>query len=70
MEASRVAVYHNVQPVIASAIAYVALGESIGWAFVIGGITVIGGVLITELPTKERAISPALNEKPNAPPSS
>jgi drug/metabolite transporter (DMT)-like permease len=49
MEASRIAVYHNVQPVIASVIAYFALGESIGWAFVVGGVAVIAGVLITEL---------------------
>jgi drug/metabolite transporter (DMT)-like permease len=49
MEASQIAVYHNVQPVIASVVAYFFLGESIGWAFVFGGVAVIAGVVITEV---------------------
>ena len=47
-DASRVAVYHNIQPVIAAAVAYVFLGEPIGWSFVIGGVIVLAGVVITE----------------------
>lgn len=49
MDASRLAVYHNVQPIIASGLAYAFLGESLGTAFVIGGIAVLAGVVITEL---------------------
>jgi drug/metabolite transporter (DMT)-like permease len=49
MDASRVAVYHNVQPVIAALVAYSFLGESLGWPFVVGGLAVICGVIITEV---------------------
>ncbi|RKX29373.1 MAG: hypothetical protein DRP47_01900 [Candidatus Zixiibacteriota bacterium] len=48
-DASNVAVYHNIQPVVAAAVAYVFLSEPIGWSFVIGGVIVLGGVIITEL---------------------
>ncbi len=48
MEASRVAVYHNLQPVVASGVAYFFLGEPLGVAFVIGGLIVLGGVIVTE----------------------
>ncbi|MBU8934446.1 MAG: DMT family transporter [candidate division Zixibacteria bacterium] len=47
-EASSVAVYHNIQPVIAAVVAYVFLAEPIGWPFVIGGVVVLAGVVITE----------------------
>lgn len=49
MEATRIAVFHNIQPVIASLVAYIFLGESIGWSFVIGGVIVLAGVIITEI---------------------
>jgi len=49
MEATRIAVFHNIQPVIATLMAYIFLGESIGWSFVIGGGIVLSGVIITEL---------------------
>ncbi len=49
LDASRIAVYHNIQPVIASAVAYFFLGESLGLAFIVGGFVVIGGVILTEL---------------------
>ncbi len=49
LEASRIAVYHNIQPLIASAVAYAFLGESLSTAFLIGGAVVIAGVIITEL---------------------
>ncbi len=47
-EASRVAVYHNVQPVIASIVAYFWLGETLTPGFLIGGAIVIIGVSISE----------------------
>ncbi len=49
LDASRIAVYHNIQPVIASAVAYFFLGESPGLSFIVGGLVVIGGVILTEL---------------------
>jgi drug/metabolite transporter (DMT)-like permease len=49
MEASRVAIVQNLQPIIAAGVAAVVLSESIGLQFVIGGIIVLTGVIITEL---------------------
>lgn len=49
MEASRVAVIQNVQPIIASAVAAVVLSETISRGFVLGGIIVIAGVILTEI---------------------
>ena len=49
LEASRIAVFHNIQPVFASAVAYFFLNEPLGWPFVIGGVVVIAGVVITEV---------------------
>jgi drug/metabolite transporter (DMT)-like permease len=49
LDASRIAVYHNVQPIIASAVAYFYLGEPLSTGFVIGGLVVVSGVIVTEL---------------------
>jgi len=49
LDASRIAVYHNIQPVIASIVAYTVLGESLSAVFLIGGAVVIVGVVITEM---------------------
>ena len=49
LDASRIAVYHNVQPVIATFAAYLFLGEPLSAIFLIGGLIVISGVVITEL---------------------
>lgn len=49
MEASRVAVIQNLQPIVASAVAVVLLGEPITKHFVIGGVIILGGVLLTEI---------------------
>jgi drug/metabolite transporter (DMT)-like permease len=48
LEASRIAVYHNVQPIIASFVAYAFLGESLSTVFLVGGAIVIAGVIVTE----------------------
>ncbi len=48
MDASRVAVFHNIQPIIASVVAYIFLSEPLGLSFVLGGIVVLSGVIITE----------------------
>ena len=49
LAATRIAVFHNIQPVIATLVAYIFLNEAIGWPFVIGGIIVLAGVIITEI---------------------
>lgn len=49
MEASRIAVFHNVQPFIAASAAYIWLSEPLGWPFVIGGLIAIAGVVVAEV---------------------
>jgi drug/metabolite transporter (DMT)-like permease len=49
LDASRIAVYHNIQPIIASVIAYFFLGETISTIFLVGGLVVLAGVVITEV---------------------
>lgn len=48
-EASRIAVFHNLQPFIAAGVAYVWLGEPLGTAFIIGGLVAILGVVVAEV---------------------
>ena len=47
IETTRIAVYQNFQPVIATAATFFLLGEKIGWPFIIGGSIVLIGVIIT-----------------------
>ncbi|MFQ5453890.1 MAG: DMT family transporter, partial [Candidatus Zixiibacteriota bacterium] len=49
MEASRLAVWHNLYPVVSSVVAYYALGEPLTTMFVLGGIIVLAGVTVTEI---------------------
>lgn len=49
IDASRVAVIHNVQPVIATTLAWLFLGEAVGLVFVVGSIVVLAGVILSEL---------------------
>lgn len=48
LDASRLAVYQNIQPILAAAVAYLFLGETLSSSFLLGGAIVILGVLITE----------------------
>ncbi|MDH3939344.1 MAG: DMT family transporter, partial [candidate division Zixibacteria bacterium] len=48
MEASRIAIFHNVQPVLATLIAALWLGEQLTGTFLVGGLIVLTGVLIAE----------------------
>lgn len=48
LDATRIAVFHNLQPVFATIAAYLILGETIGLPFLLGGLVVLGGVIITE----------------------
>ena len=47
--AVRLAVFSNIQPVIATAVAFFALGEVPGIEFYVGAIVVLTGVIITEV---------------------
>ncbi len=49
MEASRVAVLHNIQPIIATIVAALILGEIISGTFILGGCIAIAGVILTEI---------------------
>jgi drug/metabolite transporter (DMT)-like permease len=49
MPASRMAVFSNIQPVIATTVAYFTIGEQLSTSFFVGAAIVLTGVLITEL---------------------
>jgi drug/metabolite transporter (DMT)-like permease len=48
MEASRIAVFHNVQPILATVISALWLGEKLGTTFMTGGLLVLIGLAISE----------------------
>ena len=47
-DATKIAVYHNLQPFVAIFVAYIMLGETPELSLILGGVIVISGVLITE----------------------
>jgi drug/metabolite transporter (DMT)-like permease len=49
MEASRIAVFHNLQPVLAAGLAHVMIGEELTTAFVLGSLVALAGVIIAEV---------------------
>ena len=49
MDASRMAVFHNIQPVVATIVAFFWLGEPLGIEFIVGGVIILGGVILAEL---------------------
>ncbi len=49
MDVSRVAVLQNIQPIIATAVAAILLAEPVSATFIIGGVIVISGVILTEI---------------------
>lgn len=48
MEASRLSVITNFQPVVAGILGYYILGESLSFLFIIGGLIILSGVTITQ----------------------
>jgi len=46
-DASKVAVFSNLQPVVTAIAAWLVLGERIGWEVAVGGILVLAGVRLT-----------------------
>lgn len=49
LEASRIAVFHNLQPFIAAGVANIWLNEPLGTAFIIGALVAILGVVVAEV---------------------
>jgi drug/metabolite transporter (DMT)-like permease len=49
MEASRLAVFSNIQPIVATTVAFFFLNEIPGLSFLIGAVIVLTGVIITEV---------------------
>ena len=47
-EASKVAVFNNVQPVLTTVFSIIFLGHILSWQFIIGGTIVITGVIMTQ----------------------
>ncbi|MCL5267950.1 MAG: DMT family transporter [Bacteroidetes bacterium] len=54
IEASRVAVFTNGQPVMTAILAYIFLGQGITPTFALGALVTIGGVIITQLDLQRR----------------
>jgi drug/metabolite transporter (DMT)-like permease len=48
MEASKLAIFQNLQPVFAAILSMIVVGETFGFDFYLGGAFVIGGVLLTQ----------------------
>ena len=48
MEASKLSIFQNLQPIIAAILSFMFFGESFGWDFYIGGSMVIAGVVLTQ----------------------
>lgn len=46
---ARTSIYSNVTPIVALVVAFVWLGEPIGWSKVVGAVAVLGGVAIARL---------------------
>ncbi len=55
IEASRVAVFTNGQPVTTAILAYIFLGQGISLTFAFGAAVTIGGVVVTQLDLKRKA---------------
>jgi len=48
MEASKLAIFQNLQPVFAAILSMIVVSETFGFDFYLGGALVIGGVLLTQ----------------------
>jgi drug/metabolite transporter (DMT)-like permease len=53
-EASKVAVFSNLQPVATAVAAWLLLDERIGWEVLVGGLLVLAGVRMTQAPPRTR----------------
>lgn len=48
MEASRLSVLANIQPVVAGILGFIVLGEILTFQFIVGGVIILAGVTITQ----------------------
>jgi drug/metabolite transporter (DMT)-like permease len=48
LEATKVAVFNNLQPIITSVLSFWLMGEELGARLIVGGVLVIFGVILTE----------------------
>lgn len=48
MEASKLSIFQNLQPIIATVLSVLFFGEALGWEFYVGGAMVIAGVIVTQ----------------------
>lgn len=48
MEASKLSIFQNLQPIIATVLSVLFFGEVLGWEFYVGGAMVITGVIVTQ----------------------
>src|SRR3990172_7283121 len=48
LEATKVSVFNNLQPIFTAIMSYFLLGETIGPRLIVGGLLVIVGVVLTE----------------------
>ncbi|MBK7090731.1 MAG: DMT family transporter [bacterium] len=48
MEASKLSIFQNLQPIIATILSVLFFGEILGWEFYVGGAMVITGVIVTQ----------------------
>lgn len=64
IDTSRAAVFQNVQPIVASIVAYFFLSEPLGTGFIIGGLIVITGVVLSEIPGKKKGAVTAMTTPP------
>src|SRR5215468_4994163 len=58
-DASKVAVFSNLQPVATAIAAWLVLGEHIGWEVAVGGVLVLAGVRVTSAARTGQPPSPA-----------
>ena len=56
IEASKVAVFTNGQPVTTAILAYIFLGQGISLTFALGALVTIGGVVITQLDVQRKRV--------------
>ena len=54
VEASRVAIWSNLQPVLTAALAWAIYGEELTASFIAGGAMVLAGVIVTERSCRDR----------------
>jgi drug/metabolite transporter (DMT)-like permease len=66
MEASRVSVLSNAQPIVAGILGYIMLGETLSAPFLIGAVVIMAGVILTQTAGGNRKGPPAIAAGPSS----